>query len=149
MKGFVIALTVLAVVVVLALFYGARRPASSVDGAANGVERTLGWLVVSPTLTFDDVASASCADRATGTLVIDGGDTCEIDVPSPAGIVLCADDPTVLRVTTDGNEFPEQQVDETDITCGTHKRIPFYDEETVLALSCSAALGATCTARIP
>ena len=59
----------------LVLFYGARRPASGVDGAAGGVERMLGWLVVSPTLEFDDVATASCADRTTRTLVVDGGAT--------------------------------------------------------------------------
>lgn len=149
MKGFVIALTVLVVVVVLVLFYGARRPASGVDGAAGGVERMLGWLVVSPTLEFDDVATASCADRTTGTLVVDGGATCAIKVPSPAGIVLCTDDPASLEVATDGREFPEQTVDQADVTCGTQKRIPFYDEETVLSLSCGAALGATCTVKLP
>ncbi len=136
-KVFVIVLVGLAVAVGLVLFYGALRPPGDPDQAEGGVGSALGWLAPRPTLTFDDVADAPCADPATQTLQIQPGDQCAVDVPSPSQIHLCATDPGTVLVVTRGADYPEQRVDPESLSCGSPEAVPIYDRETSLTVTCA------------
>lgn len=145
-KVLVVVLVGLVVAVALVLFYGALRPAGEPDAARGGVEGGLGWIAPSPTLTFEDVATASCADPAIQGFTIPANGVCRVRVPNPAGIVLCTDDAPSVEVRTNGEDYPPQRVDAEKLSCEKPGRIPFYDTETRLVMRCVGL--ATCAVRV-
>ena len=143
MKAFVIALTAIVVAVVLVIFYGAMRPDGDLDSAKKGVDRAFGRLVPDRPLAFEDL-DAPCADDESQQLVVVGSSTCDFGVPDRSSLLLCIDPPTEIQVTTDGEEYPAQEVASADVTCGTEKTIPIYDAGTTVAIRCDAPSAVVC-----
>lgn len=143
MKAFVIALTAIVVAVVLVIFYGGTRPDGDNDSAVDGVDRAFGWLAPDTALGFDDL-DASCADAESQQLVVAGTTTCAFGVPDRSSLLLCVDPPTQIEVTTDGEEYPAQEVAAADVSCGTEKTIPIYDAGTTMTISCEAPSAVAC-----
>lgn len=145
-KVVVVILVAFVVAVGLVLFYGALRPNNGADDAQKGVGGSLGWLVPSRILTFDDVQDAACARPDTLSLVVAPGTRCTVPLPSPSEIYLCSDQPTSLSVRTKGDDYPEQRVDTDHLSCTTAQRIPIYDTATILTVRCLGLT--TCAVRI-
>ncbi|MCR2815095.1 hypothetical protein [Microbacterium jiangjiandongii] len=145
MKVMIIALVAIAVTAALVLFYGALRPAGEADVVRRGVDGGFGWLTVRPTLDFDDVADAPCADPALPGFTVDAAG-CRIPLPDPAQITLCAPEPAAVVVTTRGTEYPAQRVTASALTCAEPAPVPVYDSDTVLSITC--VLVAPCIVRV-
>lgn len=144
MKVMIVVLVAIAVAAVLVLFYGAVRPEGDPD-ADGGVEGGLGWLAPSTVLDFDDVAQAAaevgadCVDAATRSIVVPANGVCGIPLDEPAQLRLCPAEGIDVQVIVDGSEYPEQELDASDLACappGDPVRI--YDADSVLTIRCLA-----------
>lgn len=145
-KALVVVLVALVVATALVLFYGALRPPANGNDAREGVAGSLGWLVPSRTLSFDDVRDAACADPETSRLVVAAGTSCTVQLPNPSEIYLCSNRPASLTVRTRGEDYPDQRVGAVDLSCAAPGRIPIYDTGTVLAVRCAGF--APCVVRV-
>lgn len=135
MKVMIVVLVAIAVAAVLVLFYGAVRPDSSAGEAQGGLDGGFGFLVPRANVEFADVADVSCADQA-----IQGFDVpaagCEIPLPDPSQITLCVPALGTVDVVTKGDEYPDQVVKDSALSCDSPDPIPIYDVDTRLMLQC-------------
>ena len=99
-----------------------------------------------PTLGFDDVADAECADAATRSLVVAANGVCAFPLAEPLADQLCCAPNPERAWSSDGRRGLSRaavEASELALSCADPEPIPIYDTADVVTIRCLAL--ATCT----